>query len=579
MLSETHPLLEGALAKRFAGSREESAAMYEDCFRLCVATADQQGLMEAVLGLGHTYREGGEAELAAEYYQLAFEVGGRLDDAGVCSRALNGLGIVSQLFSGDIETAERLYREARKLAVKSSDPRGVGNTDLNLGTLSSIRGRLEDAIRYYQSALQCFEQLADQRGMVSILNNLGMLHVDLQELDKAQDCLDRAIQISQAMGDLVSECVIHTNRAELFLARGDLAQARASCDIAFEMASRLDDYRTQAEALKFYGVVYRESGMFNLAEFHLRKSISVASQCKNALNEAEAQRELALVYLLQEKNREALTALNRAHELFSGLCAERDQVDVARRVEKLKDDFLLLVRTWGESIEAKDRYTRGHCQRVAEYACRLAEKAGLPISDLAWFRMGALLHDVGKTEIPEEILNKPGPLTREERIIMERHTLMGDEMLAHIRFPWDIRPMVRSHHERWDGCGYPDGLHGNQIPLTARILRIADNFDALTTTRSYREPLSAEEAVRVMQEDHGSFDPDLLDLFQRVLTEITSTFDETQIAVGAPVQEVNPLASQVCARRCPNLFKNFDRGIQMSSHALRFSPLYHFENC
>jgi HD-GYP domain-containing protein (c-di-GMP phosphodiesterase class II) len=116
---------------------------------------------------------------------------------------------------------------------------------------------------------------------------------------------------------------------------------------------------------------------------------------------------------------------------------------------------------------------------------------------------------------------------------MERHTIMGDEMLAHIRFPWEIRPMVRSHHERWDGCGYPDGLRGSEIPFTARILRIADNFDALTTTRSYREPLSAEEAFRVMQEDHGSFDPNLLDLFQRVLTEITLTFNEIPIAARA----------------------------------------------
>jgi putative nucleotidyltransferase with HDIG domain len=310
-----------------------------------------------------------------------------------------------------------------------------------------------------------------------------------------------------------------------------LVQARASCDIAFEMASRLDDNRTKAEALKFYGVVYRESNMIHLAEIHLRQAIAVASECNSTLNEAEAQRELALVFLLQERNREALTALNRAYELFSELRAQRDQVDVARHVDKLKEDFLYLVRMWGESIEAKDRYTRGHCQRVAEYACRLAEKAGIPAPDLIWFRMGALLHDVGKTEVPEEVLNKPGQLTDEERVIMERHTIIGDDMLAHIRFPWDIRPMVRSHHERWDGRGYPDGLSGNEIPLSARILRLADIFDALTTTRSYRAPLSPERAFQIMQDDHGSFDPTLLDLFRGMLADLALISVESLVEI------------------------------------------------
>jgi putative nucleotidyltransferase with HDIG domain len=420
----------------------------------------------------------------------------------------------------------------------SGDLRGVGNTDLNLGTLSCIRGELSAAVEHYRSALNHFEQLSDQRGMVSILNNLGMLYVDLHQLEEAQDCLDRAVEISRAIGDLVSECVVHTNRAELFLARADLKEARASCDIAFEMASRLDDHRTKAEALKFYGVIYRESKMVHLAEIHLRQAIAVASKYSSALTEAEAQRELALVFRQQDKNREALTALNRAHALFTALRAERDQVDVAKKVESLEEDFLSLVRMWGESIEAKDRYTRGHCQRVAEYACRLAELAGIPQPDMVWFRMGAFLHDVGKTEVPAEILNKPGRLTDLEREVMEKHTVIGDEMLAHIPFPWDIRPMVRSHHERWDGRGYPDGLVADEIPLTARILRLADIFDALTTTRSYREPLSAAQAFQIMQDDHGSFDPQLFDVFRGLFPDFAAISIESECAPEDQIVEL-----------------------------------------
>ena len=276
-------------------------------------------------------------------------------------------------------------------------------------------------------------------------------------------------------------------------------------------------------------MIYRESGKLHLAEIHLQRAIGIASPAYPLL-EAQAQREMARVLRLQGRNRQALEALNRSHALFTSLQARPDLADIDQRVAELEVDFLSLVRFWGESIEAKDRYTLGHCARVADYACRIAERAGLTERDLVWFRMGAFLHDVGKTEVPEEILNKPGRLTDEERAIMERHTVIGDEMLAPVEFPWDIRPMVRSHHERWDGSGYPDGLAGEEIPRSARIMRIADVFDALTTARSYRRPLTPEEALAIMQDDAGSFDPELFGIFLDLYPEFAPTAVEAAFA-------------------------------------------------
>ncbi|HEX8905235.1 MAG TPA: HD domain-containing phosphohydrolase, partial [Longimicrobiaceae bacterium] len=322
------------------------------------------------------------------------------------------------------------------------------------------------------------------------------------------------------------------NRTELFLALHQPDRARASCDEGFEIASRLHDQPRRGEALKFYGIIYRQTGKLHLAEIHLEQAVEIA-RGREPLLEAETQRELALVLRAQSRNREALEALNRAHALFTGLQARSDQDDITQRISKLETDFLSLVRFWGESIEAKDRYTSGHCERVADYACRLAAEAGMSEREIVWFRMGAFLHDLGKTEVPEEILNKPGKLTDEERATMERHPVIGDEMLAPVEFPWDIRPMVRSHHERWDGRGYPDGLSGDTIPLSARILRIADVFDALTTARSYRRQLSPEEALAIMEEDVGSFDPELFDIFREIFPEIVGTAIEAQERVGA----------------------------------------------
>jgi putative nucleotidyltransferase with HDIG domain len=155
---------------------------------------------------------------------------------------------------------------------------------------------------------------------------------------------------------------------------------------------------------------------------------------------------------------------------------------------------------------------------VEDYACAILRALDPDSSTLFWFRIGALLHDVGKINVPTEVLNKPGKLTSEERAVMESHPVAGVELLKDVEFPWDVLPMVRSHHERWDGRGYPDRLTAEDIPLHARVLALADVFDALTTDRPYRPAFSPHDALRMMREDSGrSFDPALFPVFERVV--------------------------------------------------------------
>ncbi|MDP9349324.1 MAG: tetratricopeptide repeat protein, partial [Gemmatimonadota bacterium] len=471
-----------------AGNWAAAIATCEQVYRNSIEAGDIESLLTTLARLGDNYRQAGERELAEEHLELAFVVAELHGDANVAGRALNALGMLKQSH-GDLAGAEEAYLCAREFIVQAGDPWWLGGIEQNLGTLANIRGDLTTALHRYQSGLKYLEEAGHDRGRASVFNNLGMLHVDLCRLDEAEVYFQQALDICSKISDRVTAGIVHLNRTEMFLARGDPDRARATCDEAFEIASRLSDNIGKAEALKFYGIIYRETGKVHLAETHLHEALRIAGG-HDPLLEAETQREMALVLRAQDRNREALTALNRAHALFSQIRAEHDQADVNQRIAKLEGDFLALVRSWGESIEAKDRYTGGHCQRVADYACRIAQEVGMVDGDIDWFRMGAFLHDVGKIEVPAEILNKPGRLTAEERATMERHTVIGDEILAPLEFPWDIRPMVRSHHERWDGSGYPDRLVGEEIPHTARILRIADVFDALTTARSYRRPLT-----------------------------------------------------------------------------------------
>jgi len=173
-----------------------------------------------------------------------------------------------------------------------------------------------------------------------------------------------------------------------------------------------------------------------------------------------------------------------------------------------------------ESIEAKDPYTRGHCDRLSTYSVALAKSLGLSQDHQRALRRAGVVHDIGKIGVPESTLLKAGPLTTEEWAVMKQHPVIGERICAPLRSFRLILPIIRHHHEKLDGSGYPDGLVGDTIPLTARILQITDIFDALTTDRPYRAAMPQQEALRTMREEskRGWWDAELINQFETVLS-------------------------------------------------------------
>jgi len=185
------------------------------------------------------------------------------------------------------------------------------------------------------------------------------------------------------------------------------------------------------------------------------------------------------------------------------------------RLDERNQAYQLMVAALATAIDAKDRVTHAHVQRVRHYCLALARHLGVCDPDeLQALEAAALLHDIGKIGVPERILNKPGRLDADEFSVMKRHVDFGVQILSTARFPFPLVPIVRHHHECWDGRGYPDGLRGEDIPLGARILMVVDCFDALSSDRPYRRALSVDDAFDVLRGGYGSmYDPRVVDAF------------------------------------------------------------------
>ena len=182
------------------------------------------------------------------------------------------------------------------------------------------------------------------------------------------------------------------------------------------------------------------------------------------------------------------------HQLYRFYIDRYAQAQI--HINDLNKLYLETVEALASAVDAKDRYTHGHIRRVQAYAEKLANCMGITDgSSLLALKAGALLHDIGKIAIPEYILNKPTALTETEYEKMKIHPVVGANMLSAINFPFPLIPIVKSHHERWDGGGYPDGLAGEAIPLSARLLSLVDCYDALTTNRPYRSPMNRQKVV------------------------------------------------------------------------------------
>ena len=210
--------------------------------------------------------------------------------------------------------------------------------------------------------------------------------------------------------------------------------------------------------------------------------------------------------------------LSKPIDLNELLARTRSLLRLKQYTDELENAEAVLF-SLAHSIEARDPYTHGHCERLAEMSARMGERLGVPEEQIKALRRAGVVHDIGKVAVPDSILLKPGPLTADETKVMQKHPVIGERICAPLKTFRLVLPIIRHHHEKHNGTGYPDGLSGEGIPLTARILQLSDVYDALTTDRPYKVAFTPEVALDLMEEEaeRGWWDRGLFEAFREMI--------------------------------------------------------------
>jgi putative nucleotidyltransferase with HDIG domain len=523
-------LVLSARERERAGCIPEAIEQYESAIARSEVDGPPAVLSEALRRLAALRYKRDECELGRALCNRSYEVARDIGNDLLAGEALNSIGVM-YVREGALKQAQEMFLQAVGLGGPNREL--LARAEQNLGTIASIRGDLDDALARYSQSLEAYKGVNDEHGCALAYHNLGIVSRHQERFDDADGYFRHALEIAERAGDMHLQGLCLLNHAEVHLARQLFDEGRRNAEASLAIFDQLGMREHKASAYRVIGVVYRETGRAALAESRLRSAIELSVAAGSVLHEAEGSRELAVLYQAMGRNQEALSLLNVAYGLFTRLDARIELVNVSGKVEALEKTYLEVVKEWGQSIESSDSYTFGHCERVADNAVAVARALGLDELTQKTIRLGAYLHDVGKVNVPHEILNKPGPLTRDEFEVIQMHPVWGVDLLANVEFPWDIKPIIRWHHEKYDGTGYPDRLRGDEIPLSAQIVGIVDVYDALTTTRSYRGAMAHDVAIAEMTKCRRSWSDAVFEAFVGVFNAPSATPE-----VGPPTASV-----------------------------------------
>lgn len=481
------------------------------------------------------------------------------------ANVLNNLGILLTSL-GDypraLEYLTKAYQLSRDLNASSSSQALILGS---IGILYRETGEYPKALHYYQQVLELGYGAADLRIQALALNNLGNLQYGLHNLPEAREYFEKALNLSRKLGLKPFEIDNLDGLGQVQAALEDYPAALQSHELALQIAREIQDIDGEMDALLNLGRDYLHHSP-NWALKPLHEGLELAQQARRNKSVFEAHLLLADVYEKLGQPNQALAHHREFHRVERGLFNEQSQrksqvlsiqfeieqnrretellririeaaqtaqseaeARVAERTRELEQAQLEIVMRLAIAAEYRDDKTGEHTWRVGRNAGLIAQELGLPETDVSSIRSAARLHDVGKIGIPDSILLKPGRLTLEEVEEMRKHTHIGARILSggHSSLLRLSEQIALSHHERWDGNGYPYGLSGDNIPIAGRIVAVADVFDALTHERPYKRAWSVGEALAEIERQSGSqFDPQVVQACLKVFNNLDNSYEQ-----------------------------------------------------
>ncbi len=525
-LPDLHPELRIELhqekGKAFAsrGKYEEAIAEYQKIIALCSDNDFLSTRSETFTQIGQLLAKQGDFDRALAYLQRAIGAHRRLDDKKGTCRALRNLGVV-YVELGEFEEAELNYRDAIEIAKELGEDILYADLVNNLGAIMNMKGNWKKALELYRKSLDIYSEHKQTRKRAYTQNNLAITLSERGFNDEAFDHFKYAYEIAAEIKDASLTLIVNINLADLYLKRGNSDAARKHCQKAenYLLDANLINGNL-AETRKIAGKIAHFEEDYDEALKQYQSALKVSREIGAQFLAAEILMERGMLFRSMKKHFEALSDLEESYHIFSTLKARSRREHTEELIDSIEELYLELFDSIAREVDRKDKYTKGHSDRVATLALLLGKELNLTTSALKTIVAASLLHDIGKIKIEDDILKKAGKLTSEEFDRIKDHPQLGVELLRGKEFPWDIKPLILYHHEKLDGNGYPLGLKGEDIPLGARIICVADVFDALTSDRVYRKAFDTEKALAIMEEESGTtFDPFLLKCFKSMITQ------------------------------------------------------------
>lgn len=505
------------------GKLEAAIGEYQKILTFCRDSTHLAVKSETFSQIGQLMGKQGDHDRALGYLQRAIGAYRRLgNNPGLC-RALRNLGVI-YVELGEFEEAEITYEEAIETAGELNDPVLYADLVNNLGAIMNMKGNWRRALELYRDSLAIYAEQNEIRKSAYAKNNVGITLAEQGMNDEAfsyfQEAHDTAIRIKDESLGLI----VDINLADLYLKKGISTQAGRHCSRAEQYL--LESNRTNGhlvETLIIKGRIQHFEKRFEDSLVSFNEALDLSRQLSTQFLEAEVLHERGTLYRAMERHLDALTDLEASYRIYTNLKAEGKREKTESIINSIETLYLEIFDSMAQQVDRKDKYTKGHSDRVASLALLLAKELGLSVTLQKTIVAGSLLHDIGKTRVPDDVLKKPGRLTDEEFLLIKKHPELGVELLRGKEFPWDIKPLILHHHERIDGTGYPLGMKGEDIPLGARIICIADVFDALTSDRVYRSAFETEKALSIMNDEAGTtFDPVLFKCFVAMVKQGTA---------------------------------------------------------